>query len=233
MDITATDKYVKFGSKRVPKGSASYTSYQGGIVVMTLPMVGEKPFRIELSDITINGEAVTELSELTTFLDANLFKAGGGDGTTVGVADITGLEAGNLIVGGSDGNEQRKLLPADLDMLQNVNQVPVANIGSDPNANNWTGVPFSTSPAINSSMARRTNYGALQAKPAQVDDDTIPLSQFKGIVNNTLTNAETSASLQALYASAVVGTVVTSATALTEYRKISPTQWAKSAITIV
>lgn len=75
--------------------------------------------------------------------------------------------------------------------------------------------------------------GTLRASQAIEDNEVVTLGQFQGIVNDTLTNAETSATLQALYSTSVVGTTVTAPTALREYTKISPTQWSKKTIEII
>lgn len=175
---------------------------------------------------TIDGEDVSSANELFEYFKANSFNDGGGDGT-VGVADITGLNAGNLIFGGASGNEQRKLLPSDINTNTNY-RVFTGNSNND-----FGYITIGQNTPVQASVAVRTVTGALKANTAVASDDLVTLSQFQGIVNDTLTNAETSITLQALYASQVVGTVVTAPTALTEYTKISPTQWSKKTIEII
>lgn len=172
---------------------------------------------------TIDGEDVSSANELFEYFKANSFNDGGGDGT-VGVAGITGLEAGNFIIGGDEGNEQRKIRAADLGMT--VGGQMIARAGS---GGGFTYYFAAVNPG-NSNVVVRTPTGQGKFNAAVNSDEAVVLSQFQGIVNDTLSNSETSVTLQALYADAVVGTTVTAPTALTEYTKYSVGLWKKRTI---
>lgn len=136
------------------------------------------------------------------------------------------LPEGDFLIGGASGNEGRKILPIDLgsananDMFFNFN-------------NSGFGVlRFDVNPSVNA-LVRRTNTGQGKFTPAINGDEAVVLSQFQGIINDELTDTETSITLNGLYPSIAVGSVVVSEVALTEYRKIEPTVWSKKTIEII
>lgn len=140
------------------------------------------------------------------------------------------LEQGNFLVGGEDGNEQRRIVGADLGVTQTSNNWYVARW--NPVEQEWGGTAQLVPPSPNT-LVIRTSAGQGKFQPAIEPDDAVVLSQFSGIVNDTLTDSETSSSLNAAYSSAVIGTVVTTQTGLSEYRKIAPEVWSKKIIEIV
>lgn len=220
--IITNPNYLQIDGARIQKGTRDIIPLAGGV---RLQNVGNgSNVDIIAEGTTIDGVEVGSVEDLVSFLDSQGFKSGGGDG--IGVADITGIDPGNLIFGGAEGNEQRKLMPSDLGITTG-GKVPV----------HWSGNVFSdvtigkgnTADAI----AQRTTTGQIRASNAIEDYEVMTLAQFKGIVNDTLTDSETSTTLNTAYGSAIVGTRVTAPTALTEYTKISPTQWSKKTIEIV
>lgn len=133
------------------------------------------------------------------------------------------LEQGNFLVGGEDGNEQRRILPGDLNLNTNI-RVLIRN-----SSGNLAEQAYSSG-VSNSTFLIRTPTGQGKFSPAIAADDAVVLSQFSGIVNDTLTDSETSASLNAAYPNVVVGFTVITETGLSEYRKISSTDWVKKTI---
>lgn len=140
------------------------------------------------------------------------------------------LEQGNFLVGGEDGNEQRRVVGADLGVTQTSNNWYVARW--NPTNQEWGGTVQLVSPTANA-LVIRTSAGQGRFSPAINEDEAVVLSQFSGIVDDTLTDSETSASLNAVYSSAVIGIVVTTQTGLSEYRKIASEVWSKKTIEIV
>lgn len=222
--IVTNPNYIQVDGTRIQKGTRDIIPLTGGVRLQNTGHGQTTDILVE--GTTIDGAQVESVDSLLTFLDSQGFKSGGGDGT-VGVADITGLTDGNLIFGGAAGNEQRKLLPSDLGVSTSGQRAPYSLDGQ------WSSLVVGSGSAIPNSFAVRRSSGQIQTGDATADQDAISLVQFKGIVNDTLTNAETSATLNTAYGSAVVGTRVTAPTALTEYTKISPTQWSKKTIEIV
>ncbi len=83
----------------------------------------------------------------------------------------------------------------------------------------------SINPVINSFVIR-TSGGVITGSAASNVDNQIPnVSQVRGLVNDTLSDSETSASLQALYGSVIIGTIVTVPTAGIKYRKYDTASW--------
>src|SRR5690606_23861018 len=90
MDIKLKDKSIQIGKYVSKEGDGYYV--QNGIVFIKIP----QQFEISLNwqATTIDGVAVASLQELTDFLDENLFRVGGGDGST-GVASVSGTLVNN------------------------------------------------------------------------------------------------------------------------------------------
>lgn len=102
----------------------------------------------------------------------------------------------------------------------------------------WSSANFTPSNYLLASTRGATNGvasldGSGKVPTSQLPDEAVVLSQFSGIVNDTLTDSETSASLNAVYPSVVIGTTVTTQTGSSEYRKIAPEVWSKKTIEIV
>lgn len=273
MDLIAGDNSLKVGSYTFNKGSLFFVENDDETITVT--GLGLPSFKLVWEKTTNDGEPFSDRDALVAFLEANLFKSGGGDGSgvtwddvqdkplkelstpiteseglvpvytqegqlPVGVPEfpenavplalldtrVPNLNADYFLVGGNSGNIGRKLLPKDLNITA-TNRIP--SVGTDGLIGS---VPFSSGGMANSVAVRR-GTGGLSAEAGIVDIDLINLGQFKGIVNDTLTNGETSATLQVLYANAVIGTTITAPTALVEYRKYSVGLWKKNTIQIV
>lgn len=91
MDITTSSNYVKLGSRRIPKGSATYAAYSDGYVLIDTNINGLNRIKVDIENDTIDGSDISDMEALTGFLDANLFQASGGGG----VEGITGVQVDN------------------------------------------------------------------------------------------------------------------------------------------
>lgn len=139
------------------------------------------------------------------------------------------LEQGNFLVGGVSGNEQRKISPMDLGATAGLTGVRVISIQSDA----FTYAYALASAPVGSTLVYRTSTGQGKFAASINADEAIVQSQFSGVINDTLTASETSATLNTAYPTATVGFTVVTVTGLTEYRKISPTAWTKKTIETV
>src|SRR5690606_21649428 len=91
MDITTSSNYVKLGSRRIPKGSATYAAYSDGYVLIDTNINGLNRIKVDIENDTIDGSDISDMEALTGFLDANLFQSSGGGG----VEGITGVKVDN------------------------------------------------------------------------------------------------------------------------------------------
>lgn len=138
------------------------------------------------------------------------------------------LEIDEFLVGSQNGNIGRKIVPKDIGYTSGSGVRGLfINNGEFINP-----IIFNMQPA-NGTGVFRTNTGQGKFNPAINGDEAIVQTQFEGIPNDTLTDSETSSSLDALYPNVIAGTVVTTQLGLTEYRKVEPGVWSKKTIEIV
>lgn len=193
-------------------------------------------FAARLEDVTIDGATFSNREDLMDALDSSIFKKGGGDGDGVTQEElderVTVLEQGDFLAGGENGNEGRRIKPDDVGLLDS-NRFLFRNSQGEFSSVSFTGTPASGIVPLYSSSNSTGGAGRLKSNNAVDGNDVVALSQFQGVVNDTLTSSETSSTLNSAYPSVVVGTIVTSETGLVEYRKFSPTTWRKLVIEIV
>ncbi len=186
-------------------------------------------YHASLEEVEIDGETFADMESLRAALDAKVFKSGGGDGDGVTQAELDArvpvLALNNFLVGGADGNEGRTIQAPDLGYTTGGGLRIVSIL------NGALTTPFPASSSIlNSSAVVRTSTGQGKFSPSSAADEAVVQSQFEGAVNDTLTASETSATLNASYPNVVIGFTVITETGLSEYRKISATDWVKKTI---
>lgn len=103
------------------------------------------------------------------------------------------LEEGNFLVGGEDGNEQRKIVGTDLNITQTSNNWYVARW--NPTNQEWGGTVQLVSPSPNT-LVIRTSAGQGKFSPAVNPDEAVVLSQLNANgrylgLHDTITALET------------------------------------------
>lgn len=225
--ISNPGSLVLDGLSSIPRGSYSVSSDEDKVYVHFGPV----KWTIDLTT-TIDGATAASIPELVSLISS--FSKGGGDGQGVTQDQLNErapeLSEGNFLVGGSDGNEQRKVLPSDLTTSLGTGGDRI--IIFNGTTNTFSASNILTTALGGNTAAKRTAAGTLQAVDSVSGSDLVTLNQFRGIVNDALSNAETSATLNAAYPSIAVGISVRTITNLTKYTKINATQWEKTTIVV-
>lgn len=136
-------------------------------------------YHAKLEEVEIDGETFADMESLRAALDAKVFKSGGGDGDGVTQEQLDGrvpvLGLNNFLVGGEDGNEQRRIVGTDLGVTQTSNNwyVPRWN----PTNQEWGGTVQLVSPSPNT-LVIRTSAGQGKFSPAINGDEAVVLSQL-------------------------------------------------------
>lgn len=223
LKIDTQGKSLSYNGEVIPSRNVSQVEKIGQFIRIYLVFSSRSYIEIQFSDIYVDNVVFTDVDLALQFFQSNFFAEASQGG---GVPTLGNLQ---FIVGGASGNETRTLEPKDVGWTPAVGNARVLSLG------NGSAFQYiqSVTGVVNGSLAQRTGNGQLSASPATVDTSCVVLSQLKGIINDTLTASETSATLNAMYSSFQESDKVTSLDNAVEYIKRSPTQWDKRLLTLV
>lgn len=174
-------------------------------------LIDFKPY----DEYTIEGSPVTKPEDLIDWCVANFFvdaSSGGG---------IPELGASEVIIGGTSGNEVRKLKPIDLGWLSGTNQ-----LFNTPTGTTITTIQYSAF-ADPSVIVQRNANGSLVSNEAVSDSDVIINETFKGVMNLSLGVDTTMSTLNSTYLDAPIGFCVHNPQVRVFWKKITSTTWMK------
>lgn len=142
---------------------------------------------------------------------------------------VPNLTKENIIIGGDEENEYRRILPSDL----NITSISGAyySISAALSTNDFSTITARVAPH-NGGIPISSSNG-LRVSPPGHNDAAIRLIDYVGVQNNDLTVSETSVDLNAAYPTAIKGSFVFSITNSVLYQKLTDTDWHKQTLTIV
>lgn len=187
--IKTEENCLNINNSLIAKNKYDVTKLSDGVRLSN----GVTYFNLKSTETEVDG-SVLNTDDLFNFFLLQGFSIGGGSATDGAVESVTGdlvdntnpsnpkvnmpvLDEGDFLVGGSSGNEQRRILPTDIGLTEN-NTVAVRNSNG-----NLHGLAMSSS-AANSTIPLRTPSGQGKFTPATSPDEAVVLSQLNSSLEN-------------------------------------------------